>query len=110
MSAAGATIKVLLVPNAAMRFVPRVKKSGGASRGGGLVGTLLPRPPGMNDNKTEEPDTRKKEQQVWTVRAGQLVAVSFTKGLSDGQQTEMVIPSNCQAALWPGGRQRCRCR
>jgi HlyD family secretion protein len=51
---------------------------------------LLPRPPGMNGNKTEEPDTRKKEQQVWTVRAGQLASLSFTKGLSDGQQTEVV--------------------
>jgi HlyD family secretion protein len=81
---------VVLVPNAAVRFVPTVKGAAGSSRGGGLVGMLLPRPPGMNDNKTEEPDTKKKEQQVWTVRAGQLASLSFTKGLSDGQQTEVV--------------------
>jgi HlyD family secretion protein len=81
---------VVLVPNVAMRFVPAAKGAAGSSRGGGLVGMLLPRPPGMNDNKTEEPDTRKKEQQVWTVRAGQLASLSFTKGLSDGQQTEVV--------------------
>jgi HlyD family secretion protein len=80
---------VVLVPNAAMRFVPTVK-SAGSGRGGGLVGMLLPRPPGMNNNKTEEPDTKKKEQQVWTMRGGQLAAISFTKGLSDGQQTEVV--------------------
>ena len=61
---------VVLVPNAAMRFVPTVKEAAGSSRGGGLVGMLLPRPPGMNDNKTEEPDTKKKEQQVWTMRGG----------------------------------------
>ena len=81
---------VVLVPNAAMRFVPTVKESAGSSRSGGLVSMLLPRPPGMNDNKTEEPDTKKKEQQVWTMRGGQLAAISFTKGLSDGQQTEVV--------------------
>jgi len=83
---------VVLVPNVAMRFVPTVKATGN-SGGGGLVGMLLPHPPGMNDNKTEEPDTKKKEQQVWTVRGGQLAALSFAKGLSDGQQTEVVSGS-----------------
>ena len=80
---------VVLVPNAALRFAPSTKGASGPSRGGGLVGMLLPRPPGMNDNKIEEPDTKSKEQQVWTVRNGQLAALSFTKGLSDGQQTEV---------------------
>ena len=81
---------VVLVPNAAMRFVPTTKESAGTARSGGLVGMLLPHPPGMNDNKSEEPDTKKKEQQVWTQRDGQLAAITFTKGLSDGQQTEVV--------------------
>lgn len=81
---------VVLVPNAALRFVPTPKEAPGAARGGGLVGMLLPHPPGMNRPKTEEPDTKKKDQQVWTVREGQLVALSFAKGLSDGQQTEVV--------------------
>jgi hypothetical protein len=43
----------------------------------------------MNDTKTEEPDTKKKEQQVWTVRGGQLAAMTFTRGLTDGQNTEV---------------------
>ena len=81
--------KVVLVPNAALRFAPPTKGASGPSRGGGLVGMLLPRPPGMNDNKIEEPDTKSKEQRVWTVRNGQLAAVSFTKGLSDGLHTEV---------------------
>ncbi len=81
---------VVLVPNAAMRFMPTVKGAVGNSGRGGLVGMLLPHPPGMNDSKTEEPDTKKREQQVWTVRGGQLAALSFTRGLSDGQQTEVV--------------------
>ena len=50
---------------------------------------LLPRPPGLNDTKTEEPDTKSREQRVWTVRDGQLSAINFTKGLSDGVQTEV---------------------
>ncbi len=43
----------------------------------------------MNANTTEEPDTKSKEQRVWTVRNGQLAALSFMKGLSDGLNTEV---------------------
>ncbi len=80
---------VVLVPNAALRFAPSTKGASGSARGGGLVGMLLPRPPGMNASKFEEPDTRSKEQQVWALRNGQLAALSFTKGLSDGLHTEV---------------------
>jgi HlyD family secretion protein len=80
---------VVLVPNAALRFAPSTNGTSGASRGGGLVGMLLPRPPGINDSKIEEPDTKSKEQRVWAIRNGQLAAVSFTKGLSDGLHTEV---------------------
>ena len=80
---------VVLVPNAALRFAPSTNGASGASRGGGLVGMLLPRPPGMNDSKIEEPDTKSKEQQVWALRNGQLAALSFRKGLSDGLHTEV---------------------
>jgi HlyD family secretion protein len=80
---------VVLVPNAALRFAPSAKSASGASRGGGLVGMLLPRPPGMNASKIEEPDTKSKEQRVWVLRNGELAALSFTKGLSDGLHTEV---------------------
>ena len=83
---------VVLVPNAALRFVPAAS-SQAPVRGGGLVGMLLPRPPGLNDTKTEEPDTKSREQRVWTVRDGQLSAINFTKGLSDGVQTEVASGS-----------------
>ena len=54
---------------------------GGSARGAAAWWACsCPRPPGMNDSKIEEPDTKKKEQQVWTVRDGQLAALSFTKG------------------------------
>jgi HlyD family secretion protein len=80
---------VVLVPNAALRFAPSNKGASGPSSSGGLVGMFLPHPPGMNNNKGEEPDTKSKEQRVWTVRNGQLAAISFTKGLSDGLHTEV---------------------
>jgi HlyD family secretion protein len=80
---------VVLVPNAALRFAPSTKGASGSARSGGLVGMLLPRPPGMNAGKIEEPDTKNKEQRVWAIRNGQLAALSFTKGLSDGLHTEV---------------------
>jgi HlyD family secretion protein len=80
---------VLLVPNVALRFAPVAKEVTGRSRGGGLVGMLLPRPPGLNDRKMEEPDTRGKEQRVWTLRSGQLVPLSIITGVTDGVQTEV---------------------
>lgn len=81
---------VLLVPNAALRFAPSAKGPSRPARGGGLVGMLLPRPPGLNANKVEEPDTKSKEQRVWIVRDGQPAPLSFTKGLSDGFYSEVV--------------------
>ncbi|MCP5523005.1 MAG: efflux RND transporter periplasmic adaptor subunit [Verrucomicrobiales bacterium] len=81
---------VLLVPNAALRFAPRTVSGSGQAPGRGLVGMLLPRPPNMNGSEPEEPDTKSREQRVWTVRDGQLVPLSFTKGLSDGLHTEVV--------------------
>jgi HlyD family secretion protein len=80
---------VVLVPNAALRFAPSTNGASGSARAGGLVGMLLPRPPGMNASKFEEPDTKSKEQRVWAIRNGQLAALSFTKGLSDGLHTEV---------------------
>lgn len=81
---------VLLIPNAAMRFLPVAKTSTGLTRGRGLVGMLLPGPPRMSSSRTVEPDTNRKEQQVWSVRDGQLVALSITKGLTDGLHTEVL--------------------
>ena len=93
---------VVLVPNAAMRFAPTTKGPSGSSRGGGLVGMLLPRPPGMNSAKTDEPDLKGKEQRVWTVRENQLAPLPFTKGLSDGVNTEVLhgsIPPGTELVL-----------
>ena len=81
---------VVLVPNAAMRFAPTAKGPAGSSRSGGLVGMLLPRPPGMNSTKIDEPDLKSKEQRVWTVRENQPAPLPFTKGLSDGVNTEVL--------------------
>lgn len=80
----------LLVSNAALRFAPTVKETTSQTNSGGLVGMLLPRPPGQGSKQAEEPNTKNKEQRVWTIRGGQLAPLSITKGVSDGVQTEVV--------------------
>lgn len=80
----------LLISNAALRFTPTVKETGSRTGSGGLVGMLLPHPPGQESKPAEEPDSKAKEQRVWTLRDGQLASITVTKGLSDGVRTEVV--------------------
>lgn len=78
--------KVLLVPNAALRFTPPSTTE--AAQTTSLVSRLMPRPPqtakkrGNGGNKTGA-------QQVWVLRDGQPVAVPVTAGVSNGRQTEI---------------------
>jgi HlyD family secretion protein len=77
---------VLLVPNTALRFEPPQTESKPAGNGG-LVGSLLPRPPGSatrpSDNGTG------KQPQVWVLREDQPEKVLVKTGLTDGVLTEV---------------------
>jgi HlyD family secretion protein len=77
----------LLVPNAALRYTPPVTAEPAGS-GGGIVSSLLPRPPGM-PAKTRPANGNKDAQQVWVLRDGQPEAVPVTVGATDGRVTEV---------------------
>jgi HlyD family secretion protein len=79
----------LLVPNAALRFVPPETPQAGDAEGGSLISSLLPHPPRRETKQKEETNGKSKEQKVWTLRNGQLTAVVITKGISDGRMTEI---------------------
>lgn len=51
---------------------------------------LLPRPPGMNERKTDEVDSKSANQRVWELRNGQPNAITIRQGLSDGLLTEVL--------------------
>lgn len=81
----------LLVPNAALRFSPPATEKPNARRSGGLVASIMPRPP--RSTTPRRPATAAGKggaQQLWILRDGQPVAVSVTAGASDGRMTEIV--------------------
>ncbi|MCC6301774.1 MAG: HlyD family efflux transporter periplasmic adaptor subunit, partial [Gammaproteobacteria bacterium] len=83
---------VLLVPNAALRFVPTETTGGDAAprqNGGGLVSSLMPAPPRGGAKRRTVNDKAAGARQVWVLRGGQAVAVPVTAGVSNGFLTEV---------------------
>lgn len=80
----------ILVPNAALRFTPPTKEKQ-ASSNTSIISTLLPRRPrGRSPSKKLGNATaHRRQQRVWTVRNGELVAISVTTGSTDGIMTEI---------------------
>ncbi|HPE71559.1 MAG TPA: efflux RND transporter periplasmic adaptor subunit [Candidatus Competibacter sp.] len=84
---------VLLVPNAALRFTPPQPAEAESKSGGGLLASLLPRPPRSLTQRrrpTNAKDTRSAARRIWILRGGQPVAVPVTVGSSDGRMTEVM--------------------
>lgn len=76
----------LLVPNAALRFSP--PQGGSAGRSGGLVASLLPRPP--QEPQRPRPATNGASPQVWVLQDGQPHPVAVKTGVSNGRYTEIL--------------------
>jgi len=77
----------ILIPSAALRFTPPVQEEKKPSAG--LIGSILPHPPGSGDKQLGD-NAGKKQQRVWTLKDGQLTAVSITIGSANGGMTEVV--------------------
>ncbi|MDP3138975.1 MAG: efflux RND transporter periplasmic adaptor subunit [Burkholderiaceae bacterium] len=81
--------KVLLLPNAALRYVPT--DSGGARKGGSSVtNVLIPRLPGRTPTKAVTVIQAGTEQTVWLLRDGKPQAVSVKVGATNGLHAELV--------------------
>lgn len=79
----------LLVPNAALRFDPKLQERS-RSGGGTVLSKLMPRPPRRPERPKESGKNPGKSQQVWTLADGRPVAVPVTVGLTDGASTQIV--------------------
>lgn len=78
----------ILIPSAALRFTPPIQEEKKPSPG--LVGSLLPRPPSSASKQREDVAANKKQQRVWTLEDGELLAIPVTIGSTDGTMTEVV--------------------
>jgi len=79
----------VLVPNSALRFSPPQAALPAASNGGGgVLGSLMPRPPDMN----RRPDLGQAngKRQVWVLKDGAPAAVPVVTGVTDGKVTQIV--------------------
>lgn len=77
----------LLVPNAALRFVPPAQASTGRS---GFMGRLMPGPPRRSSGAA--PAGTPAGPKVWRLQNGLPVPMAVTLGQSDGQWTEVRAP------------------
>ena len=74
----------LLVPNAALRFVPPARAD---AQQGGILNALLPMRRFGNRPREDKPNA--KQARVYTLANGRLQAVSLTPGATDGTWTEV---------------------
>jgi HlyD family secretion protein len=79
----------ILVPNAALRFSPSVKKKEAPSNSGSVISKLLPHRPRSPSKQREDVTADKRQHRVWTLQDGQLVAIAVTTGATDGIMTEV---------------------
>lgn len=82
------TDDALLVPNAALRFTPSAAQEAAPATGGGLVGSLMPRPPSSAPKAAETAED--KQPHVWVLREGKLERVMLKTGMTDGVMTEII--------------------
>lgn len=93
---------VLLVPNTALRFMPALPRAPGGEApkgeakggGGGIVGSLMPRPPSTGP-RSASPAGRgggSGPRQIWILEGGQPVPVTVRTGVTDGRVTEILSP------------------
>jgi HlyD family secretion protein len=83
---------VILLPAAAFRWSPLASGAGAPPPGlkGGLVNSLMPRPPDRDEKKVAGVvNSMETRQTVWVLRDGKPAAVSVTVGASNGRQTEV---------------------
>lgn len=78
----------LLVPNQALRFTPPVQEQ--SSGGSGLLGMLLPRPPGSSPASTAGAPDAAGRRTIWVLRDNVATPVSVRIGATDGSRTEIL--------------------
>jgi len=81
----------LIIPNAALRFMPPGKHEEAKKKNRGLLGALLPhRPRKLSADKSDKHLLKGKQRLVWILRDGKPVSLAVTTGSTDGRMTEVL--------------------
>jgi HlyD family secretion protein len=88
----------LLIPNGALRFTPPAPPEE-KKPSGGLLSSLLPRPPSSLSKPRQDEAAHKKNRTVWTLNNGRLTAIPVSIGSTNGSMTEVLA-----GAIKPGMR------
>jgi HlyD family secretion protein len=78
----------VLIPQAALRFTPPVEEKE-KQPSGGLLTSLIPRPPKPSAKPPQGENSGKKQQTVWILKEGKPSALSISIGSTDGTLTEV---------------------
>jgi HlyD family secretion protein len=83
--------RVLLIPNAALRYAPASVTTTATTTGNGsILQRLLPGPPSSATSRTDlEKDVPAGQKRIWVLRDGAPVAVLIMPGATDGTWTEV---------------------
>lgn len=82
---------VLLVPNAALRYVPMATSGqNDAKKGKSFVGSLMPTPPQVPRKAAPARADKGGEQRLWILKDGVPAAVKVTTGVTNGRHTEIL--------------------
>ncbi len=80
----------LLVPNTALRFDPaQAAAAAKAGSSGGIVSSLMPRPPATTQRSARPAASASKSRRVFVLESGAPKAVAVTVGITDGRVTEI---------------------
>jgi len=79
----------LLVPNAALRFVPPEPSKKDGEPSGGMLRALIPTMPRFSQRPPSTGEARGRRQRVWVLRNGAAQEMAVTTGASDGAFTEI---------------------
>jgi HlyD family secretion protein len=77
----------ILVPNAALRFIPPIKEKETPANGSSFLNMLLPRRHRPTSKQGKDSTANNKHQYVWTLRDGKPTAIAIAIGATDGRMT-----------------------